>query len=105
MGTENRVSIKYDLPLAEVITDFFDVMKSRSKGYASMEYAVIDYRENDLVRRLFADLCHPQGRARQVLRRRHIAQEEAAQQAGQGQEAHEGHRLGQRAAGGFHGSA
>jgi len=48
--TENRVSIKYDLPLAEVITDFFDVMKSRSKGYASMEYAVIDYRENDLVR-------------------------------------------------------
>jgi translation elongation factor EF-4 len=38
------------LPLAEVITDFFDVMKSRSKGYASMEYAVIDYRENDLVR-------------------------------------------------------
>ena len=33
-----------------MITDFFDVMKSRSKGYASMEYAVIDYRENDLVR-------------------------------------------------------
>ena len=44
--TENRVSIKYELPLAEVITDFFDVMKSRSKGYASMEYAVIDCREN-----------------------------------------------------------
>jgi GTP-binding protein LepA len=48
--TENRVAIKYDLPLAEVITDFFDVMKSRSKGYASMEYMVTDYRENDLVR-------------------------------------------------------
>lgn len=35
--TERRVSIKYALPLAEVITDFFDAMKSRSKGYASME--------------------------------------------------------------------
>jgi GTP-binding protein LepA len=48
--TERRVSIKYDLPLAEVITDFFDQMKSRSKGYASMEYSVTGYRENDLVR-------------------------------------------------------
>ena len=34
----------------QVITDFFDVMKSRSKGYASMEYKVSEYRENDLVR-------------------------------------------------------
>ena len=48
--TERRVSIKYELPLAEVITDFFDQMKSRSKGYASMEYAITDYRPNDLVR-------------------------------------------------------
>ena len=48
--TDKRVAIKYDLPLAEVITDFFDVMKSRSKGYASMEYSVIDYRPHDLVR-------------------------------------------------------
>ena len=48
--TQNRVSLKYDLPLGEVITDFFDVMKSRSKGYASMEYSVKEYRENDLVR-------------------------------------------------------
>jgi len=48
--TERRVSITYDLPLAEVITDFFDVMKSRSKGYASMEYSVTGYRANDLVR-------------------------------------------------------
>merc|ERR1719393_380664 len=48
--TEKRVSIKYNLPLAEVITDFFDAMKSRSKGYASMEYSVSGYRENDLCR-------------------------------------------------------
>ena len=48
--TERRVSIKYDLPLAEVITDFFDQMKSRSKGYASMEYSVSGYRPNNLVR-------------------------------------------------------
>ena len=41
---------RYELPLAEVITDFFDVMKSRSKGYASMEYSVCGYRPNDLVR-------------------------------------------------------
>ena len=48
--TEKRVSIKYSLPLAEVITDFFDSMKSRSKGYASMEYSMAGYRANDLVR-------------------------------------------------------
>ena len=48
--TEYRVSIKYDLPLAEVITDFFDQMKSRSKGHASMEYSITGYRPNDLVR-------------------------------------------------------
>ena len=48
--TERRVSIKYDLPLAEVITDFFDQMKSRSKGYASMEYSITEYRVSDLVR-------------------------------------------------------
>ena len=48
--TEKRVSIKYDMPLAEVITDFFDQLKSRSKGYASMEYSVTGYRPNNLVR-------------------------------------------------------
>ena len=70
----NRVAIKYDMPLAEarrdaakmpprcvapwracrsvsqVITDFFDEMKSRSKGYASMEYSLCGYRKNELVR-------------------------------------------------------
>lgn len=47
--TEMRCSIVYNIPLAEVVTDFFDELKSRSKGYASMEYAITGYRTNDLV--------------------------------------------------------
>ncbi|AAP99465.1 MULTISPECIES: translation elongation factor 4 [Prochlorococcus] len=48
--TTDRVTLIYEIPLAEVVTDFFDHMKSRTKGYASMEYHLIGYRENDLVR-------------------------------------------------------
>ncbi len=48
--TTDRVTLIYEIPLAEVVTDFFDQMKSRTKGYASMEYHLIGYRENDLVR-------------------------------------------------------
>ncbi len=48
--TTDRVTLVYEIPLAEVVTDFFDQMKSRTKGYASMEYHVIGYRKNDLVR-------------------------------------------------------
>jgi len=48
--TPTRSTIVYELPLAEVITDFFDQLKSRTKGYASMEYSIMDYRESDLVR-------------------------------------------------------
>jgi len=47
---QGRTSLLYEIPLAEVVTDFFDQLKSRSKGYASMEYAVIGYRPNDLVK-------------------------------------------------------
>tara|TARA_Y100001968_G_C19437150_1_gene760360 strand:+ start:737 stop:2545 length:1809 start_codon:yes stop_codon:yes gene_type:complete len=48
--TTDRVTLIYEMPLAEVVTDFFDQMKSRTKGYASMEYHLIGYRCNDLVR-------------------------------------------------------
>ncbi len=48
--TTERVTLVYELPLAEVVTDFFDQMKSRTKGYASMEYHLIGYKKNELVR-------------------------------------------------------
>jgi GTP-binding protein LepA len=48
--TPGRTTLIYELPLAEVVTDFFDQMKSRSRGYASMEYQLIGNRENALVK-------------------------------------------------------
>jgi len=48
--TPTRSTIIYELPLGEVITDFFDQLKSRTKGYASMEYSILEYRASDLVR-------------------------------------------------------
>jgi GTP-binding protein LepA len=47
---QSRTSLIYEMPLAEVVTDFFDHLKSRSRGYASMEYQLVGYRENALVR-------------------------------------------------------
>ena len=45
-----RVNIHYELPLSEIIYDFFDRLKSSTKGYASFDYEIIGYRKSDLVR-------------------------------------------------------
>ncbi|HHW22381.1 MAG TPA: elongation factor 4 [Clostridiaceae bacterium] len=45
-----RVILKYEMPLNEIIYDFFDALKSRSKGYASLDYDLKGYKESDLVK-------------------------------------------------------
>ncbi|NLE48837.1 MAG: elongation factor 4 [Sandaracinaceae bacterium] len=49
-ASSNRVIIVYEMPLAEVLFDFFDHLKSATKGYASMDYELAGYRPNPLVR-------------------------------------------------------
>ena len=48
--TEDRVELRYQLPLAEIITDFFDQLKSLSRGYASLDYERGEYEAGDLVK-------------------------------------------------------
>ena len=154
--SETRVELRYTMPLAEIIFDFFDALKSRTRGYASLDYEEAGEQESDLVKvdillqgepvDAFSAIRHkdaafsygttmatklreliprqqfevpiqaaigvadhragehprdPQGRARQVLRRRHHPQAQAAGEAEGGQEADEDHRAGRGPAGGL----
>lgn len=47
---ENRVNITYELPLSEIVYDFFDILKSSTKGYASFDYELIGYKQSKLVK-------------------------------------------------------
>lgn len=47
---DNRNQLVYDIPLAEIIFEYFDKLKSVSKGYASLDYEIIGYRRSNLVK-------------------------------------------------------
>src|SRR5204863_10165141 len=48
--SSNRVMLVYEMPLTQVILDFFDKLKSSSRGYASLDYQFVGYRKSDLVK-------------------------------------------------------
>ncbi|MBF0845300.1 elongation factor 4, partial [Streptococcus danieliae] len=47
---ENRVNVIYQIPLAEIVFDFFDKLKSSTRGYASFDYEISEYRKSQLVK-------------------------------------------------------
>ena len=48
--SQNRAVLNYEIPLNEVVFDFYDRLKSLTSGYASFDYEIIDYREGNLVK-------------------------------------------------------
>lgn len=48
--SESKIELQFEMPLAEIVFDFYDQLKSISKGYASFDYHMADFRESDLVR-------------------------------------------------------
>lgn len=48
--SSNRVQLNFEIPLSELIVDFFDQLKSKTRGYASMDYQFLEYRQDDLVK-------------------------------------------------------
>jgi GTP-binding protein LepA len=48
--SDRRAVVRYDLPLAEIVVDFYDRLKSATRGYASMDYDLLEYRADDLVK-------------------------------------------------------
>jgi GTP-binding protein LepA len=66
--TEDRVELRYTMPLGEIITDFFDQLKSLTRGFASLDYQLGEYRRSDLVKvdvllnnepvDAFSSICH-----------------------------------------------
>ncbi|MFZ6029404.1 MAG: translation elongation factor 4 [Chloroflexota bacterium] len=48
--TPDRVQLNFEIPLSEILVDYFDQLKSRTKGYASMDYQFLEYRKDDLVK-------------------------------------------------------
>ena len=47
---DTRVNITYDIPLSEIVFDFFDQLKSNTKGYASFDYELTGYKDSNLVK-------------------------------------------------------
>ena len=48
--TQDRVELHFDMPLAEIVFDFYDRLKSSTRGYASFDYAPLDYRKSDIIK-------------------------------------------------------